>query len=151
MQTDHRMILAVLWGEGVQKNGNYQRRIKCFPIKLQTVRPHTEGGGGIRETQGGDRQDASANDGAIIMDLPGDLDTGGLKDGAPENREGQREGGKTGATGVYEINSGGQTTESPICGNIHWIAHGGRQGPGGLGADLAVVPTGEGTAGPTNY
>ena len=42
MHTDHQMVLAVLRGEGAQRNGTYQQRRKCWPIKLRAVRPQTE-------------------------------------------------------------------------------------------------------------
>ena len=43
MNTYHRMVLAVLRGEGAHRNGGYQRRRICWTIKHQTVRPLTDG------------------------------------------------------------------------------------------------------------
>ena len=42
MNTYHRMVQAVLQGEGSQRNGAYQRRRICCPIKLRMVQPFTE-------------------------------------------------------------------------------------------------------------
>ena len=60
------------------------------------IQSQREGGGGIQCTQGIYVQDAAANDGASVLNLPGDLVTGRQTDGAPENREVQCDGVKTG-------------------------------------------------------
>ena len=43
MHAEHRMVLADLRGESKQRNGAYIMRIQGCPIKLQTIRPLTEG------------------------------------------------------------------------------------------------------------
>ena len=43
--TDHRLILAVLYGKGELQNCCYQWVKTCWPIWLKEIRPQTEGGG----------------------------------------------------------------------------------------------------------
>ena len=46
---------------------------------------------------------------------------------------------------------GVHTEASPIGGNVHQSVHIGKQGKGGLSIDLAVVHSGKGGTGSTNY
>ena len=44
LHTDHRMVWAVLQGEGALWNRSYLQRSKLWLIKTWTVQPHLEGG-----------------------------------------------------------------------------------------------------------
>ena len=43
MNTDHRMVLVELLGEGTHRDDSYRRRSRCCPIKTRTVKPLKEG------------------------------------------------------------------------------------------------------------
>ena len=51
------------------------------------------GGGSLCGSQIGGIKDAAANEGACVMDLPGDLETGGQESSAPEGTASKRKGG----------------------------------------------------------
>ena len=75
--------------------------------------------GRVCNTQRGCGQGAAANDGMGALDLPGDLVYSRQTDGATDNREGQRYGGKTAGMRVPTITAGGQTEEIPGIRSIH--------------------------------
>ena len=52
ISTDHRIVLAVIRGEGAHRNGAYLRKRICCPIKPRTLRPLTEGEAEFAELKG---------------------------------------------------------------------------------------------------
>ena len=78
-----------------------------------------KGRGGIFNTQRGGGQDASANKGTCVLDIPVDLASSRQTDGTTEYREGQRNRGKKAETRVPTSTADGQTGESPGSGSIH--------------------------------
>ena len=49
-----------------------------------------QGGGSFRGYQRGGLKDTTANKGVCVLDLPGDLETGGQESGAPEGTVSKR-------------------------------------------------------------
>ena len=64
-------------------------------------------------------QDAAANEGVGVMDLPGDLETSGQKSGAPAGTSGKRTGCQAGALEFPESLAGRHATTGQGSGGGH--------------------------------
>ena len=75
--------------------------------------------GSLQGYQRGGPNDAAANEGACVLDLPGDLKNGGQEIGAPEGTAINRKGGQAGTPDLPESFKGRQVTVGQGSGRGH--------------------------------
>ena len=98
-----------------------------------------QGGGNLRGYPRGGLKGAADREGACVPDLPGDLETGGQKSGAPEDTASKHKVGQTGATELPESFEGRQASTGQGIGRVYRNPHGVGPTSGGVEAPHTLV------------
>ena len=100
--------------------------------------------GNLRGAQRGSRQDATANAGAVRLDLRRYMTAGRQADSAAKIGARERRGSMAIITGIQKSTTGGPTKEGETGRSRSGIPDDSRKYQGSVGEDITVVPEGQG-------